>query len=92
MPPKPTRSQLIVALSFGFLPYIGGSLVIVTRNIIRLTIAGVLICIASTTAAYMLRRIADPVSAKARLIVDPMLYGTEFVFTAVLIRYVFLRR
>jgi hypothetical protein len=91
MPTKPTRSQLVAAIFFGLLPYVGGLLVIVTRNIFWLTITGVLICIASTTGTYILRKTYDPVLAKHRLTVDPMLYGIEFVFIAVLIRYLFMR-
>jgi len=91
MASKPTRTQIIVALSFGLLPYIGGLLVILTRNIFWLTVAGALICIASTSGHYFMRKISDPVYAKHRLIVDPILFGCEFVFTAVLIRYLFMR-
>jgi len=87
---KPTGSQVIVALSFGLLPYIGGLLVILTRNILWLAVAGALICIASTTAHYFTRKIIDPVYAKHRLIVDPILFGSEFVFTVVIIRYLFM--
>lgn len=91
MASKSTRSQIVAALSFGLLPYIGGLLVIITRNILWLTVAGAVICIASTTGHYLLRKITDPVYARHRLIADPILFGSEFAFTAILVRYVFMR-
>src|SRR5512147_180695 len=90
--PKSTPWMFLVALFAGLLPYLGGTLVVWTRNLVWLAIAGGVICVISTTGAYLERRTRNPVYAKHRLIIDPMLYGFEFVFTAVLIRYVFLRR
>jgi hypothetical protein len=89
--PKRTRSQLFLTIFSGLLPYFGGLLMTLTRNIGWLAFAGALICVVSTSGAYFVRKYRDPVSAKQRLIIDPMLYGFEFVLTAVLIRYVFMR-
>lgn len=85
-----TRSQSLLAIVPGLLPYLGGLLVTVTRNVGWLAFAGALICVVSTSGAYFVRKYRDPVSAKQRLIVDPMLYGFEFIFTAILIRYMFM--
>jgi len=87
---RSTRPELSLAIFAGVLPYLGGLLVTLTRNILWLTLAGALICVISTTGAYLVRKSRDPVGAKQRLIIDPSLYGFEFVFTVVLIRYVFL--
>ena len=87
---KPTGSQLFLTLFCGLLPYLGGSLVIVTRSIQWLTFAGALICVISTSLAYHIRKYRDPVSAKQMLMVDPMLYGFEFFITAVMIRFMFM--
>lgn len=89
--PKPTRTQLFGAILCGLLPYLGGLIVILTRRIGWLALAGAAICVISTSAAYTLRKATDPVTAKQRLMVDPLLYGFEFAFTAALIRYVFMR-
>ena len=88
---KATRREMFMALSCGLLPYFGGLLVIWTRQVGWLALAGALICVVSTSGAYILRKSADSETAKHRLIIDPMLYGFEFAFTSVLIRYVFLR-
>jgi len=89
--PKAIRLQWLVAISCGLLPYLGGLLVILTRQIGWLVFAGAVICVISTSAAYVLRKSTDPVTAKQRLMIDPLLYGFEFAFTAVLIRYLFIR-
>jgi phosphate starvation-inducible membrane PsiE len=91
MAAKIGRSQIFLALATGVLPWAGGLLVTVTSNILWLAVAGVLICGASTTGAYLMRKTSDPVRAKYMLIVDAMLFGIYFVFSAVVIRYVFLR-
>ena len=67
-------------------------MVFATRNIQVLALAGCLITVFCTIAAYLLRKTRDPISAKQRLIIDPFLYAFEYVFTATLIRYVVLRR
>lgn len=89
--PKPTRTQVFGAIVCGLLPYLGGLLVILTRRIGWLALAGAAICVISTSAAYTLRKSTDPVRAKQRLMVDPLLYGFEFALTAGLIRYGFIR-
>jgi hypothetical protein len=86
-----TRLQLLLAISCGPLPYLGGFLVTLTRHIGWLAFAGAVIVFLSTSAAYLLRKSRDPVTAKQRLVIDPLLYGFEFVFTAVVIRYLFMR-
>jgi hypothetical protein len=88
---KSNRLKLLAILS-GLLPYVGGFLVLITRNILWLAFAGVLICGVSTTGAYIVRRSRDPVSAKYWLLVEPILFGTYFVFVAVTIRYMFLHK
>jgi hypothetical protein len=81
-----------LALFAGLLPYVGGALVVtLTRGIGWVALAGAAICIISTSAAYAMRKSSDPVRAKRRVMIDPALYGSEFAFTAVLIRYVFIR-
>jgi hypothetical protein len=89
--PKAARLQQFVAISSGLLPYLGGLPVIVTRQIGWLAFAGAVICVISTSVAYVLRKSIDAVAAKQRLLIDPLLYGFEFVFSAMLIRYVFMR-
>jgi len=91
MAAKIGRTQLLLALATGVLPWVGGLLVTVTSNIRWLAVGGVLICIVSTTGAHLMRKASDPGYAKYMLIVDPLLFGTYFVFSAVIIRYVFLR-
>lgn len=89
LPTKASDSRLqspLLAVSAGFLPYIGGALVVLTREFTLLVLAGVLICAASIYGAYLVRSYRDPMLAKQRLIVDPFLYGFEYVFTAVVIR------
>lgn len=77
-----------LTLLVGLLPYVGGGfLVLLTRDVVRLVIAGILTTGFCTTGAYLVRKRKDWQSAKYRLIVDPFLYGFEFVFTAVLVRY-----
>ena len=88
---KLTRRELLMALACGHLPYFGGLLVIWTRQVGWLALAGTLICAVSTSGAYVLRKSADADTSKHRLIVDPMLYAVEFALTGALIRYVFLR-
>jgi hypothetical protein len=89
--PKPSRLHLTAAICCGLLPYLGGLLVTLTRQIGLLAVAGVAIAAISTSGAYFLRKSADAVTAKQRLMIDPLLYGSEFVLTAVLIRFVFMR-
>lgn len=90
--PKATVLQVFVALFGGLLPYVGGGLLVtLTRGIGWLALAGAAICVTSTSAAYAIRKSTDPVRARRRLMIDPVLYGSEFAFTAVLIHYVFMR-
>jgi hypothetical protein len=90
--PKATVLQVFLGLFAGLLPYVGGALVVtLTRGIGWVALAGAAICIISTSAAYAMRKSSDPVRAKRRVMIDPALYGSEFAFTAVLIRYVFIR-
>ena len=90
--PKATRLQVFVAIFAALLPYVGGAVVVtLTRGIGWLALAGAATCVLSTSAAYALRKSTDPVTAKQRLMVDPLLYGFEFALTAALIRYVFMR-
>jgi hypothetical protein len=90
--PKATRLQVFVAIFAALLPYVGGGvLVTLTRGIGWLALAGAAISVISTSAAYTLRKSTNPVTAKKRLKVDPLLYGFEFTFTAILICCVFTR-
>jgi hypothetical protein len=90
--PKATVLQVFLALFAGLLPYVGAALVVtLTRGIGWVALASAAICVISTSAAYAMRKSTDPVNAKQRLMIDPALYGSEFAFTAVLIRYVFIR-
>ena len=89
--PKATPFKVFVAISCGLLPYVGGLLVTLTRRIGWLALAGVAISVISTSAAYALRKSTDPVRAKKRLRVDPLLYGFEFASTAILIYCVLTR-
>ncbi len=74
----------------GALPYLAGALlVMVTRNVLLLAILGALTTLACTMGAYRIRRSTDRQHAKHMLIADPFLYGFEFAFTAVLVRYAF---
>ena len=89
--PKATRLQVFVVLFCGLLPYVGGLLVTLTQRIGWLALTGAAISVISTSAAYAVRKSTNPVTAKQRLMVDPLLYGFEFAFTAALIRYAFMR-
>jgi hypothetical protein len=89
--PKPSRLHLLAAICCGLLPYLGALFVTVTRQIGLLVLAGVAISAISTLGVYFLRKSTDAVTAKQRLMIDPLLYGSEFSLTAVLIRYVFMR-
>jgi hypothetical protein len=89
--PKATPFKVFVAISCGLLPYAGGLLVTLTRRIGWLAVAGVAISVISTSAAYALRKSTDSVRAKKRLKVDPLLYGFEFAFTAILVYCVLTR-
>jgi hypothetical protein len=83
---------LLLAISSGFLPYFGGGvLVFLTHDMRVLAFAGVLITTAGTYGAYVIRNLRDPITAKQRLIIDPFLYGFEYVFTVVMIYCMFLR-
>jgi hypothetical protein len=82
----------VVALLTGFLPYLGGLLVMLTRNLLWLAIAGAFIVGISTVAAYFVRRSLDSANAKTMLLVEPLLFGIYYVFACVIVRYVFLRR
>jgi hypothetical protein len=83
--------RALLAICFALLPYFGGLLVVATRNIAWLTLAGIAICVLSTSSAYIVRRRRDPPAAKQWLIVDLILHSSEFVFTAVIVRYLFVR-
>ena len=83
---------MLKAILSGFLPYFGGGvLVFLTHDMRVLAFAGVLIRTTSTSGAYVMRGLRDPITAKQRLIIDPFLYGFEYIFTAVLTYYLFLR-
>lgn len=86
-----TRLQVFLAIISGLFPYFAGLLVLATRNIGWLTLWGALVCIASTSGRYFIGKHRDPVTAKQRLLIDPMLCGFEFALTAVLIRHVVIR-
>lgn len=81
--PQSTPFKVTLAVSCGLLPYVGGLLVTLTRNIGWLVLAGVAISLISTSTVYALRKSTDPVKAKKRLNIDPLLYGFEFALTAI---------
>lgn len=89
--PKTTPLQAFGAICCGLLPYAGGLLVTLTQRIVWLALAGLAISVISTSVAYALRKSTDPVKAKKRLKVDPLLYGFEFAFTAISFYCVFTR-
>jgi hypothetical protein len=89
MKQKYTPMQWLLAILVAFSPYAAGFLVIATRNVPLLAFVGIIVCIGCAAGAYFRRRKSKPEEAKHWLIIDPMLYGFEFVFTAVLIRYLF---
>lgn len=91
MKQKYALSHWLLAILTACGPYAAGLLVIVTRNIHLLIAVGIIVCISCTAGAFFLRKKRNPEEAKPRLIIDPMLYSSEFVFTAVLIRYLFLK-
>jgi len=83
------RSAKAFALFVGLLPYVaGGCLVLLTHNVLRLAIVGIVVILFCTTGAYVIRKRTNGQYAAHRLIIDPFLYGFEFVFTAVLVHYV----
>jgi hypothetical protein len=86
----PKLQRLLFVLLVGFVPYVGGFIIFRTRDIGVLGFVGVLICAPASYAAYSVRSLGDPVTAKQRIIADPFLYGFAYAFTAVVIRYLFL--
>ena len=89
-PSKSTRSKLLAVFS-GLLPWSGGLLATLTRSVLWLVLAGVLICVASSTGTYLLRKSRDPVSAKHWLIAEPLLFGSYYLLAVDVVHYVFLR-
>lgn len=87
-----SRGSLFVAVVCGLLPWFGGLLIVATRSITWLAVAGVAITVLSTTGAYLVRKSRDPIGAKHWLIAEPMLFGCYYLFALVLVRYVLLRR
>jgi hypothetical protein len=82
------KSATVFTLFVGLLPYIaGGCLVLLTHNVVRLVIVGILITVFCTTGTYVIRRRTNGQHAAHRLIIDPFLYGFEFAFAAVLVHY-----
>ena len=86
-----SNSHWLLVIPIALAPYAAGFLVIATRSIGLLSLVGVLVCVGCTACAYFVRRKNKPEEARHRLIIDPFLYAFEFVFTAVLIRYLFLK-
>ncbi len=85
------RSAMVFTVFVGLLPYIGGGcLAILPPNVLRLVIIGILITLFCTTGAYVIRKRTNAQYAVQWLIIDPFLYGFEFAFTAVLVRYAIL--
>jgi Na+-transporting NADH:ubiquinone oxidoreductase subunit NqrB len=90
--PKASRSQLFLGFFSGLVPYLGGGLLAtLTWHARWLAFVGVVICVFSTSTAYVLRKSRDPIQARQRLIIDPFLYGLGFVLSAVVIGYLFIR-
>ena len=86
-----SNSHWLLVIPTALAPYAAGFLVIATRSISWLSLVGALVCAGCTAGAYFVRRKDKPEEAKHRLLIDPFLYASEFVFTAVLIRYLFLK-
>jgi hypothetical protein len=86
------RRSALLALTIGLLPWSTGLLVTVTRNILCLAVAGVLVSSSCSVGMYWLRKSYGRADAKQWLIIEPLLFGCYFVVSAVLINYVFLRR
>ncbi len=83
-----TRSATAFTVAVQLLPYIaGGCLVLLTHNVSRLAVLGILITLFCTVGAYVTRRRINDQYATQRLVVDPFLYAFEFAFTAVLVHY-----
>jgi uncharacterized membrane protein len=89
--PKSTGS-ILLALFSGLLPWFAGLLVIATRNILSLAVAGALVCVLSTTGTYLARKSHGRDDAKIWLIAEPFLFGCYYAVSAVLIHYVLLPR
>lgn len=89
---RKSTSSVLLALFSGLLPWFAGLLVIVTRNILWLAVAGVLVVVLSTTGMYLVRNSHGRGDAKQWLIAEPFLFGCYFAVSAVLIHYVLLRR
>ena len=66
---------MLVAILSGISPWFAGLLVILTHSVLWLALAGVLVCVLSSTGMYLLRKSRDRVSAKHWLIVDPFCLG-----------------
>jgi hypothetical protein len=86
-----SRDLRFVAAACGLLPWSGGLLIVVTRSIMWLAVAGVAITVLSTAGAYFVRKSRDPISARHWLIAEPMLFGCYYLFALVLVHYVLLR-
>ena len=85
-----TEGQRKVAGVFvGVLPYAAGAcFVLVTHSVALLIMAGILVTVLCTIAAYVIRKRSNRSDAAHRLMIDPFLYAFEFALTAVLIHYV----
>jgi hypothetical protein len=75
----------------GSLPYSGGVLVLFTRNVLWLGIAGLISCILASSARYAVARVRNPDYATSMLITDLALFPIYYTFAAVTIFYIVLR-
>jgi hypothetical protein len=82
---------MCLAISCALLPYLSSLIVIFIQQVSWVALTGVVTCAVCTSLAYFLRKQRDLTTAKLRFIADPFLYASEFVLTALLVRYVFMR-
>lgn len=75
----------------GFLPYSGGVLVLFTRDVLWLGIAGLISCILASSVHYAVARVRNPDTATSMLIANLALFPIYYTFAAVTVFYVVLR-
>ena len=90
---KVSRGQMLFSAVVGFLPWIAGFLAPhLTRNILWLTVVGIVACTLPILKGYSIRQSADRTTAKIWLLAEPFLFGSYYTFAVVLSLYVFTRR
>ena len=92
--PKPqiATHQKLLAIVLGLVPCSGGVLVLITSNLLYLVVAGVILCTIAAAGFYALSKPGNLETAKARLVVNLILFPIYYAFAAIIVYYGFLHR